>query len=75
MLYSCFVLFFPGKKMKKGKEEEKKELNDVMVEVIHQAQNINHEFFFSGERKQTILDKRKGDKELNKAYYEYKFDF
>ena len=68
-------MLFTGKVLKKGKEESKK-LNDVMVEVIHQSQNVNHEFFFSGVRKQTILEKRKGDgKEINEAYYEYKFDF
>jgi len=64
-----------GKESKKGKEEKEKEMNDIQVEVITHSQNVNHENFFSGERKRTILNKRKGDKELDKAYYEYKFEF
>jgi hypothetical protein len=62
-----------GKSVKKDDEEMSIVMSDEMAAAVHQAANANHPLFLSGNRKKNLCLRRKGDEELNKAYYAFTF--
>ena len=52
----------------------KKKLNDESVQVFYQMKKADISKFSGGENKRELLAKRKGREELNKKYYDYRYD-